>query len=551
MSRNTSDVEAAGKQTTASEDEMGVHYGKLLWHVALTYPSLALTIVEMVQNGIDAGATEIFVGVDLREARAFAADNGRGVTVETFRKALKSVGDGIKEPGSLGRFGLGMISPITNCVCMTFASRPEGSDEVTQWTFVGETIKQNREAPKIPNSKLRDLPRLPEPFRSSQRKWGAGWRTVISLSQIHDDIDNFVDVEDLKGKISDALGSAMRVTGTTVHLMIRDKKGHVTKGQVDPLQYDGEPLEVVTYETPETGRVVFELYRARKRKGGPDGKVGVQELMDVPEDAKHLPYLVAWRNFRMQAMGLGWLDTISDAFNALGSGVFEGVIKIEKVEINPERTKFVANNALLGAYTLIAQWYEEHGKTYIENEREAEQERRYQELGERTLERLSNLLANNTKFGRLALKLQSLLPPASKSGVEAGPGSPTKKEGERKKRLVVQSPRPRERNPRSPLSGMIKFAYEMLPQSRRLWEYDPEQGILTFNIRHPVWVSVDEINGKRTPKTDRQVMQLQEWITIELLELLSRRPDPKEFEEARDIIESKAPLYVELSILSH
>jgi hypothetical protein len=57
--------------------------------------------------------------------------------------------------------------------------------------------------------------------------------------------------------------------------------------------------------------------------------------------------------------------------------------------------------------------------------------------------------------------------------------------------------------------------------SSRLWELDALNGILHFNIRHPLWVQCDTQDAAGA----RKVCQLQEFIAIQALTLHSAPPD--------------------------
>jgi hypothetical protein len=62
----------------------------------------------------------------------------------------------------------------------------------------------------------------------------------------------------------------------------------------------------------------------------------------------------------------------------------------------------------------------------------------------------------------------------------------------------------------------LQFSHTAMEGSDRLWELDIQNGVLHFNIRHPLWVECD--------KSNRQLKQLQEFIAIQALQL-ERMPD--------------------------
>jgi hypothetical protein len=82
-----------------------------------------------------------------------------------------------------------------------------------------------------------------------------------------------------------------------------------------------------------------------------------------------------------------------------------------------------------------------------------------------------------------------------------------------------------------------------------LWELDIEMGVLTFNVRHPLWTRLDETNGKHMPRNARMIMHLQEWLTLQVLNLLVIYPDSRDFSEHRNIIDDQLRLYIEMFIV--
>ena len=93
------------------------------------------------------------------------------------------------------------------------------------------------------------------------------------------------------------------------------------------------------------------------------------------------------------------------------------------------------------------------------------------------------------------------------------------------------------------------FEHTTMPGNLRLWEFDHENGVLSFNVRHTVWAMLGETNGHYTAKHDRQLMQLQEWLSFEVLSLLAQFPDKAEFDERRDLIGDRIKPYATAFIL--
>jgi hypothetical protein len=541
---------------TGAEHTLGFHEGETLYTLAKTYPTLKLCLIEAVQNGIDAGATHIYVGVDLMERRLAVCDNGDGVTTEKFKKALQSVGKGIKSRDALGRFGRGLIASIHLGQSMTFLSRPRGGQKVNSWLFIGESLRRQHRDLKVPFQELDEFPALPEPFTHSHnearsaRRSRVEWRTMLLVDRVTDDRTiAAIDPAELDQAIRTKLGHGMRRKGTTVFLKVRDHAGLITKRRIDPAAYDGERLDTVAYSTQGAGEVAFELFRARLTAGRRKGQVVVMQTGDA--------YPVTIPELRVQAMGAGWygrdatLAEIKEGIDALASGYFEGSIKAERVVLAPERTKFELDDALTDVLALIGDWFDKVGRALMNNAREEQQEKRYRELGDRSLERLLTQLQDNPALAGLAVDLRDVLPAARTNRPRNPSGSTSgRKVSSTPTRRVVVTPRQQpEGSPGSPVSTFITFAYELLKGSARLWEYESETGVLTFNIRHPLWIRVDETNGKHLPKHDKQVMNLQEWLAFKLLLLLADGVDPMDVELHRTAIDREAQYYIEVFIL--
>ncbi|HSX33719.1 MAG TPA: ATP-binding protein [Candidatus Saccharimonadales bacterium] len=521
--------------------DAGVHMGETFMTYSNTYPSLAQTVAEGVQNALDAGAPTIFIGVDLPKRSIIVCDNGEGVTEERFNEALLTVGKGIKKPGSIGRFGLGLISPLAKCRLFEFWSQPAGSPVVNVWTFEQEKIKAQK-AVQIPlTTRPTFSPNPAAPFiRLAGLPMINGWRTMVRLNEITQDRTiGIASLNDVESIIRGRFSAAMRRLGTTVLAVLIAADGSVEWRTIDPHEFRGERLDIVTIEDSVCGRVTFELFKARRGDSGQrEGEVWVRSKED-PDN----PIPVKGK-FSTQLMGTQWqqIDSIKEAISALRSGYFEGMITVEHLELGKSRDLFVANDLLTNFYFVVDTWFSRYGSNLLENEREALREERHARLGQRSLERLRELFRKNSDLADLArfLPSQEDALAATKRREEATP-----KTGTSSKRRKVVGPRP-ERRPHDPRRGFpLRYAHEALA-SDRLWEYSHDECILTFNIRHPTWVLMDETKGEHTTEHDRRIMHLQEWLTLELLVALSLELD---LEITRAPIDLKAGPYAELIII--
>lgn len=516
--------------------DLGFHEGEVLFGIADTYKSVLLAAVECVQNGIDAGATRIFVGIDQLERRVAICDNGNGISVGQFRGALLSIGKSVKKAGSLGQFGRGLVAPVNKCKTMKIISQPKNpsNEGVNCWLFIGEQLREQEKNLSIPHSKLDEFPNLPQPFEHAANDMRRGrerapqWRTMVLMDHVvNDRVIGAINLEELTYLIQNKLGRGMALKGTVVYIKLRNESGVIKQARLDPTKYTGQKLEPVVLDAGlECGEVKFELYKARLT-----GTQRIGTVMISPRD--DLSGLTV-KEFRAQATGLGFYNRnnpeIKAAFQALTSGFFEGIIEVENLQLDPDRKNFVGDDRAKALCLMIEQWYIDQGKALMNDERAKKEEQRYSDLGDKSLTRLQERIRSGDEdLAILGLMLQDALPPSrlssgrkDRSERPLGKKAPTDDDKPKsQRRAYVRPKQPPKESPGSPVSPFFNYSYEVLPGSGRLWEYDPETYTLTFNIRHPQWVSISEgPDGESSKKHDDQVMHLQEWLTFMVMSVL-------------------------------
>ena len=564
-----------------NESPIDIHRGEALWSFAHTYPSLPLCLIEAMQNGIDNEATAIFVGVDLRggNRNVVIADNGLGTDRHKFETALGSVGKTVKDSEKLGKFGRGLVSPLDKCTSFTFTSQPAGRRSALQWVFRGEEIREQHFQLNIPCKSLRALPPIGKQFDDYlDGEFVTEWRTMVRLNGVtKDKVISLVDLDDLEGQVRTKLGPAMRKNNVVIRVVLIDADGRVQNRDINPIAFTGQQLPIIKYIDPDAGEVVFELYRAQKLGGQRKGTVSVMELAGS--------YPISMREFATQARGRKWSEALGPVFAALSSGYFEGIIKCKNIQLHAERTKFEYDEALMGLYVVMDTWYEEHGSNHYENEQEDSREERYQQLGLKSANHINDLLhrpefstlrdvlKSVVSFGRLG---QGHLDPSKgqpdgiedDSSIRSGQGGAGKKRTKRdpKEPSGESSTRePKDRpgdtpigatGPRGNRRQLVKgdsqglwFEYSTLSGSMHLWEFDFERGVLTFNVRHPIWEKLDETGGKHLKKNERQILHLQEWLALQVLHLLVNFSSPVDFDQHRAFVDGQIKHYVEMFIL--
>jgi hypothetical protein len=202
----------------------------------------------------------------------------------------------------------------------------------------------------------------------------------------------------------------------------------------------------------------------------------------------------------------------------------------------------------MGFCTAIETWFQKHGAKHLEDVKEARRDQRYQELGLQSLREIEVML-RNPAFADIRSVLDSFKigsvgsghAPRSKDnvvGVQDEPAVSTQgatpkgtSDGSAPDRsnaiddnpehqpYTVAGPRGKQRTLVKRDSVGLQFSYIAMDGSDRLWELDTRQGVLHFNVNHPIWVACDI--------SDRKVRQLQETVAIYAL-MLKAMPDELE-----------------------
>jgi len=532
-----------------NEMELDVHRGEVLYGLAGTYNTLERTLVECAQNAIDADATIVMIAIDQKASLVTVADNGTGIDREKFRLALLSVGKTVKSDDKMGRFGRGLISPLDKCRMFRITSQLAGTNIINEWTFNANRIKAEHKRVPIPCEPVPQMPEIVQPFRTRARRLSTTWNTIVQLDAVtRDRTVRAIDMSELASQIQIKLGIGMALKKTVVHIFLNPEEGNeVVSRTVEPLVFTGQPLDIVTYDDADCGRVEFELFKAPRTREGRNGTIIVMRTDDKAR--------VPWNEFRVQAMGAKYLMEFPEAFQVLSSGYFEGTIRAEKLDLQVDRAGFQVTDPLRALYMVIALWYEEHGKHLLETEQETRRDERYKKLGQQSLDRLREELALDPVLSSVLDNLVGNSPTPEPEPRDRkqhdGPAKP------RQKRTKVEPSKPRERpqhdgTDRRPGQQhlSLNFAYEQRPTWDFLWEFDFETATVVFNTLHPNWVMVDESpTGKHTARQDRNVMHLQEWLGLEIVTLLSEFGEPEEFEESRSFIDKRVRNYIRILIL--
>jgi len=96
-------------------------------------------VADIIDNSIAAFATKVDISIDFspqKELTVYVADNGCGMDMAGLKNAMKYGSDKRDDPGSLGKFGLGLKTSSTSfCRCLSVISRgaEDGTVRKVQW----------------------------------------------------------------------------------------------------------------------------------------------------------------------------------------------------------------------------------------------------------------------------------------------------------------------------------------------------------------------------------------------------------------------------------
>lgn len=515
----------------------GTHQGNVVVMLASTYPTVMLVALECIQNGLDSKATSIQVTRNLKTKKLTIKDNGNGVTKEKFNEAILSIGSSMKKDDELGRFGLGLISPLKKCEFFTFTSTPkENNASYLRWTFRADQI-EGKKTFTIPMCPVNDIFFGPGATNPNKGRKPVIWRSEVCMENVVSDrIIGKFDLDEMADLILERFTEAMKKRNCSVLLTLVEKDGTKKQRDVIPTGFEGERLKPVIYQGESCGETKFEMYLARKKaKGGRQGKI----LMGL----KGNDYRIGFKDFSKSLVGL----LSPEVIDAMCSGIFEGAIISTGCDLHPDRKGFVANEKLLEFCLHLEKWMNEIGLEYIQRIQDIGKDERYQVLGMKSIAIIEDMLKGEEfehlkkliksfKFGTIGTNhtpfpvrgVQDEKSKAHQGSGEHGEKKSDSGNGGGSKPQTPKTPETdhpkhtpfsvfgtggRRRNIVKGHSTGLQFAYEEMPGKKNLWEFDRVYGILSFNTRHPLWEQAER------EKKNRILMRFQEQIAIKALNL--------------------------------
>ncbi len=504
------------RKKTADTSAIHLHFGHALVMLAGKYATLLETVLEAVQNALDADARKVRVVINYKARVITVYDNGRGASRDQFEKALSGIARSIKRKGKMGRFGLGMIAPVGKCNNFTFTSYDSALKVYACWTFNTSDLRGGEQATGIPYKQQPELfyAKNPKKAKASikQSRRVVWWRTCVQINQFTDDrVINAIKLSKLAADIQVKYGRVMKDLGAVVELELFDAAGKKQELNVYPPTLEGSPLDEVIVTDTDAGSVVFRLAIASNKHGKRRGQVVFGELNDN--------HRIDATTFLFPVSG----DISPEVQSALRSGIFEGEILGEKIELHPSRKSFKANAALMGYCAAMETWFfDRGGQQYI---REAQDERRhvrFQEVGRHVLASLVSFIRQTDDEGASLYQHFSLgsigvnhTPPlpgqevgqdditaitalepvqdkTANTSSKPGKQSPPKKERPGHHPATVAGPKGKRRTEVKSSSVGLHIRFEEMRGSSDVYEFDVERGTIIFNVRHPLFVACDE-----------------------------------------------------------
>ncbi|MBP9757564.1 MAG: ATP-binding protein [Candidatus Pacebacteria bacterium] len=375
---------------------MGINMGAAFMAFAGKAETLKDAILEAVQNSLDKKANIINIVLNQKTSYVAIRDNGDGVSVEEFHQKLSRIGLSLKlnDKDSLGQFGMGFLGPLGKCGHYTFTSCPKGGSQYLQWTFVTKDIENCHDKPPIPQVAVPDLVYRPQNAGKLKVGTPTWWRSQLLVHDYKQDrlLARIGSAQSLVDEIKRLYREKMLRNEAVITVKFTNKDG--TEDKVEGAmaeRHSGKPLakHVVSSFRHMVGHVVFELYLAHKRKDGYGGAVEVGVLNSIS--------CFGLETFAKSVPG----EIPKEVIDALSSGIFEGYIRGEKLELDPKRKAFLSNSALEGFCKAIVEWFETIGKKHVTEVTEGDREERWQSIMLRSLANFQALLQDNPALANL------------------------------------------------------------------------------------------------------------------------------------------------------
>lgn len=330
------------------------HTGNAIVDASNTYRTVQATLYEVVQNSIDAGAKNVWISVEYRSKSRtiIVRDDGEGVSLEKFNEALSNVYQTIKVLGKYGRFGKGLVAPVTKCRKYEFTAYDPDANLYRMWTFEREAIQSEADASMIP---FVQRPSLMEPIPGRKSIKRQPWSTEVKMSSVTKDKRiSSIEPKTFKDEVVRQFRAEMLARGIQIHFSISTKSGETHEETFSANAYTGVPIGAEYYYIDGVD-ATFQLFEARLGPGGRKGEVGV--------GCKDNPFRFSIRNYFTHN---GTEGITPEAVKFFRSGFIEGDIIVNGLELDSRRDRFDQGDGIRSLNICLQTWYRDIGRQIAE-----------------------------------------------------------------------------------------------------------------------------------------------------------------------------------------
>jgi hypothetical protein len=512
---------------------MGFHFGNVLGMLADQYRYLKDSVLEGIQNGLDANAKKIIVTINQHSRNIHITDDGDGASRSRMTSALSEVGLTKKKRGKLGQFGIGVVSPYNKCRQFTFSSKPrDDSNEGRRWVFNCKDLQMG---------KVNSIPCVEDLEHRTGKIW---WTSQLFIEKYNKNME--IKPTELIDDIYKRFNKAMfkhkgKPHETIIILRLTDHKKQQQEKKLRPITYQGKRLKPVIYQGKDCGKVEFQIFIV---KSDSKGKRCNGQGVKVVDSTGLFSLPLSVNLFPIEGKPL----LLKKDVDLINSGYFEGEILLsDPVKLNTNRRFFNESDSSFDVCQQIEEWLEDHGRKLIEAMDDNEKASRYRDSGNKSLKVIDGLLRDyvrlNTVFNKFEwgsqgkghtandAKLDGSFKGNSKRLTTQNNISKDKKDKKSKKTTGREHHHPNKVGgeggdriySRHDSTGLT--IYYDTTGNNDLWEFDKKFGRITFNTIHPTWVMLDRSEGTTPNVRERRICQLQENVIKEILIALKTLDD--------------------------
>lgn len=523
---------------TSGSSKIGFAIGNILRLVADRYPTLLAMVMEIIQNMIDADATEGEITIDLGKSRISAVDNGRGCSREQFDEVIREIGRSQKSGKTgegfryLGQFGIAIVAPVTKCASYSFISAPREGKGQKSW----EGYSEHRFDEVISDSQglLGEIPWYPWPEKQRPLE---KWNTYVFIRRIKRDkaLRANLTLDRICNDAGVRFGEALRQRAQAkkpCRITVRFIDGkNVDSRLIEPLDFSGRKLNPypITIEDTEAGKI--SLYLHLNDQGGGKRLVVQTGRSD---------FQIEWSKVAATA---GWMasDSVKEV---LGSGYFEGRILVDKGEWNPERTGLKeSDEATMAFFAQLEGWCQSEGLRLIHDLRGQDRKSRYSQLALQVKSMIDSALKSGLDVLEICMaNLSGAVSDGHEpvdgedgpnmrsqpSGEKSGQGDKEKGKGNKRGHydgkvhtgVVDEDGTPRTRSKKQP---GFTIEIDEMPGSNERFEVLPN-GTILVNCRHEDFAACEEATGK----TDARLRRYIHLIALFALATMAMPPSSRE-----------------------